>query len=98
MPRGGVRPGAGRPAGSQNAATAQARQALADLAAGHVDAALSALADIAANGQSEGARVSAACAILDRCYGRPAQALHHEGIAAASAPTVIRIVGVDADL
>ena len=71
MPRGGVRPGAGRPAGSENIDTAQARRALAELTAGHVGVALSALADIAANGQSEGARVSAACAILDRTYGRP---------------------------
>lgn len=73
MARGGVRPGAGRPAGSENSDTAQARRALAELAADHVGVALSALADIAANGQSEGARVSAACAILDRCYGRPRQ-------------------------
>lgn len=74
MPRGGVRPGAGRPAGSENSDTAKARRALSELASGHIEVALSALADIAANGQSEGARVSAACAILDRCYGRPRQA------------------------
>lgn len=73
MARGGARPGAGRPAGSENIDTAQARRALAELASGHVDIALAALADIAANGQSEGARVSAACAILDRCYGKPRQ-------------------------
>lgn len=71
MARGGTRPGAGRPPGSENINTAQARRALADLASGHVDLALAALADIAVNGQSEGARVSAARAILDRCYGRP---------------------------
>lgn len=74
MARGGKREGAGRPAGSENIDTAQARRALAELASGHVQTALSALADIAAHGQSEGARVSAACAILDRCYGRPRQA------------------------
>lgn len=74
MPRGGARSGAGRPAGSENTDTAQARRALADLASGHIEVALSALADIAAHGQSEAARVSAACAILDRCYGRPRQA------------------------
>ena len=71
MPRGGVRPGAGRPAGSENIDTAQARRALSELASGHVEIALSALADIAASGQSEAARVSAACALLDRTYGRP---------------------------
>ena len=79
MPRGGARLGAGRPAGSQNVDTAASRQALADLASGHVEVALQALATVAETGQSEGARVSAACAILDRVYGRPAQAVHHEG-------------------
>lgn len=71
MPRGGSRSGAGRPVGSENTDTAQARRALSELASGHVEIALTALADIAASGQSEAARVSAACAILDRCYGRP---------------------------
>jgi hypothetical protein len=71
MPRGGSRPGAGRPAGSPNADTAARRAALADLMAGHVDDAIAALAEIATSGKSEGARISAACAILDRCYGRP---------------------------
>lgn len=81
---GGARPGAGRPAGSQNVDTAASRAALADLAGGHVAVALAALAHIAAHGQSESARVSAAVAILDRCYGRPrpappATALHGLG-------------------
>lgn len=71
MPRGGSRPGAGRPAGSPNADTAARRAALADLTANHVEAAIATLADIARNGQSETARISAACAILDRTYGRP---------------------------
>ena len=74
MPRGGSRPGAGRPAGSENRDTAAMRQALSELASEHVEVALGALADIAANGQSEAARVSAACAILDRTFGRPRQA------------------------
>lgn len=74
MPRGGARSGAGRPAGSENTDTAKARQALADMASGYVVVALTALADIAAHGQSEGARVSAACALLDRCFGKPRQA------------------------
>jgi len=38
---------------------------------GHVHVAIAALSDIAANGTSEAARVSAACAILDRTHGRP---------------------------
>lgn len=36
-----------------------------------IDIALATLADVAANGQSESVRVSAACAILDRTYGKP---------------------------
>ena len=74
MPRGGSRPGAGRPAGSQNIDTAARRKALADLTANHAEDAIAVLADIAANGQSETARISAACAILDRTYGRPRSA------------------------
>jgi hypothetical protein len=71
MARGGSRSGAGRPAGSENTDTAQARRALSELASGHIETGLSALAEIAVSGQSEAARVSAACAILDRCYGQP---------------------------
>ena len=71
MARGGSRPGAGRPAGSPNADTAARRAALADLMGDHIDVAIIALVEIATNGKSEAARTSAACAILDRCYGRP---------------------------
>jgi len=74
MAKGGAREGAGRPAGSENTDTAQARRALAELASGHVEVALSALAEIASSGQSEAARVSAACALLDRTYGKPRRA------------------------
>lgn len=79
MARGGKRPGAGRPSGSENRDTAARRAALADLMDGHVQTAITALSAIAKDGESEAARVSAACAILDRCYGRPAQAVKHEG-------------------
>jgi hypothetical protein len=71
MSRGGTRPGAGRPAGSQNANTAAMRAALSALLEGEVHIAVAALADIAQNGTSDAARVSAACAILDRTHGRP---------------------------
>lgn len=74
MSRGGKRPGAGRPAGSQNRDTSAARAALSALLEGHVQTAIEALSDIAQNGQSEAARVSAACAILDRTHGRPRSA------------------------
>ena len=50
------------------------------MASGHVEAALSALVQIAAGGRSETARVSAACAILDRAYGRPRQTVEVEGV------------------
>lgn len=76
MSRGGNRSGAGRPAGSQNADTAAIRAALSGLLEGHVHIAIAALADIAQNGTSEAARVSAACAILDRTHGRPRSAPH----------------------
>ena len=76
MKHGGHRPGAGRPAGSQNADTAAMRAALSGLLEGQVAVAIEALADIAQNGTSESARVSAACAILDRTHGRPRSAPH----------------------
>jgi hypothetical protein len=47
------------------------RAALSGLLEGQVHIAIAALADIAQNGTSEAARVSAACAILDRTHGRP---------------------------
>jgi hypothetical protein len=71
MSHGGQRVGAGRPAGSANADTAAMRAALSGLLEGAVQGAIEALADIAKNGKSESARVSAACAILDRTHGRP---------------------------
>ena len=71
MARGGRREGAGRPPGAENKDTAALRAALADRCGSHVETAIAALADIATNGLSESARVSAACAILDRTYGRP---------------------------
>jgi hypothetical protein len=76
MSRGGKREGAGRPAGSQNANTAAMRAALSGLLEGQVIKAIEALADIAQNGTSDAARVSAACAILDRTHGRPRSSPH----------------------
>ena len=76
MNRGGNRPGAGRPAGSQNADTVAMRAALSELLEGNVAVAIAALVDISHNGKSDTARVSAACAILDRTHGRPRSAPH----------------------
>lgn len=73
--RGGARPGAGRKKG----AVGERKRALADAAKDHVETALRVLVEIATNGQSEAARVSAANAILDRAHGKPTQALQVGG-------------------
>lgn len=67
---GGARPGAGRPAGG----VSEAKRRLSELARDHAGVAVQALADIAANGQSETARISAAVALLDRGFGKPREA------------------------
>jgi hypothetical protein len=69
--RGGKRPGAGRPKGSVNKATADIREA----ASVYSDQALKVLVQIATSGESEAARVSAANAILDRAHGKPRQSV-----------------------
>lgn len=72
---GGARPGAGRPKGAPN----KAGRELRELAQQYTETALAALVKIAKTGESESARVSAATALLDRGYGRPAQAIEHSG-------------------
>lgn len=72
--RGGKRDGAGRPPGAVNKATADAKARLSQLARQHTDVAFAALVNIAENGQAEGARITAACAILDRAFGKPREA------------------------
>ncbi len=47
---------------------------LSELARQHAGAAIEALAQVAESGQTETARIAAACAILDRGYGKPRQA------------------------
>lgn len=75
MARGGRRQNAGRPKGSRNKVTEERQATLKELAMGFADEAMEALADIAKNGTSEAARVSASTAILDRAYGKPVQQL-----------------------
>jgi hypothetical protein len=59
------------------------------LARAHTDVALSALVAIVKDkGASANARVAAASAILDRGYGKPAQAIEHGNL--DNAPLVIR--------
>ena len=72
--RGGKRKGAGRPAGAVNRATAEQKARLSEIARGYTEIAFSALVEVAQKGQSDTARISAACAILDRGFGRPREA------------------------
>lgn len=90
--RGGKRPGAGRKPGRVSAA----KRSLAEMAKAHATAALKALADIATSGESEGARVSAATAILDRAYGKPTQSHELSGPGGGPIPTV-DLTNVSAD-
>ena len=82
MARGGKREGAGRKKGSKDTrphsspviiAPAQEKRELREAARHFTDDALKTLAAICNEGQSEAARVSAACALLDRGYGKPTQ-------------------------
>jgi hypothetical protein len=69
---GGRREGAGRKPGSSNRATKEQKRTLSAMARDHTEIALAALAEVAAFGSTDSARVAAAVAILDRGYGRPA--------------------------
>ena len=68
---GGARPGAGRPKGAVNRATADIRAA----AQVYTEDALATLAQIMKAGESEAARVAAANTILDRGFGKPRQSM-----------------------
>jgi len=68
MSRGGYREGAGRPLGSSNKCTTEQSQRLSELAKTYTEEALLTLR----NGRTDAARVSAANALLDRAYGKPA--------------------------
>lgn len=73
--RGGKRPGAGRKKGQVSAA----KRALSEMAQEHGEMALQVLVDVARNGDSASARVSAATALLDRGWGKPHQSVEHTG-------------------
>jgi len=79
MAAGGRRPGAGRPRGVKNKAKKGEKLTLERLAREHTASALKALVDIVTNGESEGARIAAATALLDRGYGRPRQSVEMTG-------------------
>src|ERR1700730_8574085 len=68
MARGGARPGAGRPSG------AKAQVQIAELAKSHAKEAMLTLVEIMRDNEAPAAaRASAANAVLDRGYGKPAQ-------------------------
>lgn len=73
--RGGKRPGAGRPKGATNKATADVKAA----AQQYTDEALKTLATIMKSGGSDPARVAACKEILDRGHGKAPQAVTGEG-------------------
>ena len=93
MPRGGHRNGAGRPTGSLNKTTSEQSRRLSELAKDYTHDALLTLVNVAKNGRSEAARVSAANALLDRGYGRPAvkEDIEHVDLP----PLVIQIAAPD---
>ena len=68
---GGFREGAGRPSGSTNKSSPEQSQRLSELAKTYTEEALQTLVDVARNGRTDAARVSAANALLDRAYGKP---------------------------
>ena len=77
--RGGKRPGAGRRKGSVARATREQKGTLGELARQYTATAMATLAHVAANGESESARVAASIAILDRGFGKPPQAVELTG-------------------
>ncbi len=75
-PRGGQRPGAGRPRGKASAA----KKAIAEMAREHAEAAPAILVRVAEDDEApHSSRVTAATAILDRGYGKPVAAVEHTG-------------------
>jgi hypothetical protein len=75
MPRGGKRPNSGRPKGSIDRATAEAKGTIEELARSHTETAINALVHVAMKSESDAARVSAASVILDRGYGKARQSV-----------------------
>ena len=69
---GGFLKGTGRPVGSTNKSSPELSQRLSELAKTYTEEALQTLVDVARNGRTDAARVSAANALLDRAYGKPA--------------------------
>jgi hypothetical protein len=94
---GGARPGAGRKPGK----VGKAKRELSAMAKDHAEAALRTLVEIASNKEEQAsARVSAANALLDRGYGRPAQSValsNPDGSLAPQPSTIIIEAATDDD-
>ena len=90
---GGKRMGSGRPPGSLNKSSIDQAQRLSNLAKVHSEDAIATLLDVARNGRTDAARVSAANALLDRGYGRPSIQETPEGMGVN--PVIITIVKPD---
>ena len=76
--------GQGRPKGALNRSTLEVREA----ARTYTAEALAKLAAIMRHGTSEAAQIMAAKELLDRGYGKPAQASEPEGVLLEAPPTV----------
>ena len=91
MARGGFREGAGRPTGSTNKSSPEHAKRLPGLAKTYTEKALQTLVDVARNGRTDAARVSAANALLDRAYGKPT--VQEEKEIVDLPPVVIQLTG-----
>jgi len=74
-PRGGRRPGAGRPLGAPNKLT----RPLKELAAQYTEDSIHTLVTLRDHAESEQVRLAAATALLDRAHGRPRQEIDLHG-------------------
>jgi hypothetical protein len=83
------------PSGSTNKSSPEESQRLSELAKTYTEEALLTLVDVARNGRTDAARVSAANALLDRAYGKPA--VKEEKEVVDLPPVVIEVVGQSAD-
>lgn len=66
---------AGRPPGRANVATVALRRTLGELAREHTGEALETILAVMRSGETDAIRLAAAVQLLDRGYGRPAQAV-----------------------
>ena len=93
-PKGSGKPlGSGRKKGTRNKATVEVR----DAAQTYTKDALKTLKDIAKSGKNEAARVSAACAILDRGHGKPVPPIAGDADGPPLAATVTVIIEAPAE-